>query len=159
MLTKKPRHLKPGGYVEIQELHYHPRADDDTLTPETPYALASFLGYLRAGLRALGADLDAVTHAAEELTAAGFENVTRETQRCPIGAWPRDLELRTCGVFLRTSLMDGLRGWSRKPFGEGLGWTRMQIEMFLVDVRRDIMDAGFHAYIPFYSIYGRKPMS
>ncbi|KAL1872647.1 hypothetical protein VTK73DRAFT_1408 [Phialemonium thermophilum] len=151
------KHLKPGGYVEFQEMHYVPHCDDGSMTPETPYAFRDFMSYLEQGMRALGSDLNAITSLRAELAASGFEDIQQVTHKCPIGVWPRDKRLRLCGHFMRTATMDGLRGLSRRPFGTGLRWTQLQIEMFLVDVRKAVMDSRFHVYFPFHVIYARKP--
>ena len=91
------------------------------------------------------------------MAAAGFEDVHRTTHKCPLGAWPRDERLRYCGLFLRTSIMDGLRGLSRRPL-LALGWTPLQIEMFLVEVRKAVADEGVHAYCTLHVVHGRKPV-
>ncbi|KAK3945710.1 Phosphoethanolamine N-methyltransferase [Diplogelasinospora grovesii] len=157
-LQRALRHLKPGGYIEIQELHFFPHCDDQSMTPQTPYAFRDYMNYMEDGIRALGSDLHAILLMSDELKQVGFEDVTTTTHKCPIGLWPRDKRLRLCGLFLRTAIMDGLRGLSRRPL-TNLGWTQLQIEMFLVDVRKAVMDAKFHTYFPFHVLYGRKPLS
>ncbi|KAK0708567.1 S-adenosyl-L-methionine-dependent methyltransferase [Lasiosphaeris hirsuta] len=152
------RHLKPGGYLELQELHFAPQCDDNSLTPQMPYAFRDYIAFLDAGLRALGSELHAVRTLPEDLHAAGFEDVEAATHKCPLGLWPRDRRLRLCGLFLRTAVMDGLRGLSRRPL-IALGWTQLQIEMFLVDVRKAVMDTKVHAYFGFHVVYGRKPLA
>lgn len=158
LLARAYAHLKPGGYLEIQELDYRPHCDDDSVTDATPYAFRDFIAFLDQGLRALGGDLNAVLGVPAEMTAAGFEDVKVVVHKCPIGVWPRDSRLRLCGLFLRTAIMDGLKGLSGRPFGTGLGWTQLQIEMFLVEVRKAVMDGRHHTYFPFHVIYGRKPL-
>jgi len=109
-------------------------------------------------MRELGADPSAVTRAAAELREAGFDDVQRRLHRLPLGGWPRDRRLRCAGLFNRTAMMDGLRGLARRPLGAGLGWSPMQIEMFLVDVRRSLVDSSFHAWFPFHVVYAQKPL-
>jgi hypothetical protein len=128
------------------------------MTPNTPYALRDFLRYLADGMRALGSDLLGIRHVAAEVHAAGYEKVTHKMAKCPIGAWPQQKRLRVCGIFMRTAIMDGLRGLTKRPFGDGLSWTKVQIEMFLVDVRKHVMDGKYHTYLPFHVVYGRKPL-
>lgn len=127
------------------------------MTPEIPYAFRDFMNFLDEGLRALGSELNAILVLADEMRAAGFESVKTVSHKCPIGVWPRDKRMRLCGLFLRTAIMDGLRGLSKRPFGTGLGWTQLQIEIFLVEVRKSVMDGSFHTYFPFHAVYGRKP--
>lgn len=155
---QKKRHLKPGGYLEIQEFHYHPHCDDDSLTESTPYRLTDFFVNLAAGLSTFGSDLHAILSAPALLSAAGFTPATHHVLKCPIGVWPRLPRLAYCGDLLRTVILEGLGGLARKPFVVGLGWTGMQIEMLLVEVRRAVSDKGFHTYLPFHVVYGQKPM-
>ena len=129
------------------------------MTPSIPYAFRDFMDYLDQGLRALGSDLNSIVALPDELRAAGFEDVQVTTHKCPVGIWPRDKRMRLCGLFLRTAIMDGLRGLSKRPFGTGLGWKPVQIEIFLVEVRKAVMDGRFHTYFPFHDVYARKPLS
>jgi SAM-dependent methyltransferase len=158
LLRRARRHLKPGGYLEVQELHYSPLCDDDSVTDAIPYAFRDFMNFLDDGLRALGSELNAITSVPDEMAAAGFERVQAVHHKCPIGVWPRDKRMRLCGLFLRTAIMDGLRGLSKRPFGTGLGWTQLQIEMFLVEVRKAVMDGRYHTYFPLHVVYGRRPL-
>ena len=121
-------------------------------------ALTAFLSHLTAGLQALGVpDPHAVTSIAADLRASGFESVSQTTHKCPLSPWPRDKRLRYVGLFMRTSLMDGLPGIARRPFMQGLGWTELQVQMFLLEVRKAIMDDSVHAYFPFHVVHARKP--
>ncbi|KAL2266029.1 hypothetical protein VTJ83DRAFT_5381 [Remersonia thermophila] len=157
LLQRVYRHLKPGAYFEAQELLSVPSSDDGTLTDETPYALRDYLRFLAQGMHArAGCDVYGISALPKRLEAAGFTDIKTVVHKCPLGIWPRDAQLRSCGLFLRTAMMDGLRGISRRPL-MALGWTPLQIEMFLVDVRRAIMDEGKHVYFPFHVVYARKP--
>ncbi|KAM5346375.1 hypothetical protein ACJ41O_009380 [Fusarium nematophilum] len=155
------RHLKPGGYVEVQEFHYIPACDDSSC--DGPYAWRDFLRYLQDGMAALGSDIHGIQYVEEELREAGFEGVTRKNYKCPVGPWPKKPRLQECGHVLRDVVMWGLVGLSRRPFRDGLKWTLIQIEMFLVEVRKSLTEEvnglpKHHAYFPFYSIYARKPL-
>ncbi|KJZ78577.1 hypothetical protein HIM_01968 [Hirsutella minnesotensis 3608] len=155
-------HLKPGGYVEVQEFQYVPACDDTSC--DGPYAWRDFLRYLEAGLEGLGSQLNSIQSAEDELRAAGFKQLRCQNLKCPVGPWAKKPKLRECGRLLREAIMWGLVGLSRRPFRDGLGWTPVQIEMFLVDVRKDMARESngipkFHSYFPFRSIYGRKPVS
>lgn len=152
------RHLKPGGYLEFQEITYWPQADDATLTPTTPYAFRDFCYYQQLGLAQLGLDLHTINRLPDLLRANGFDDVTEVRHKLPIGRWAKDRRQREKGIwFLRMILMEGLTAICKRPFMHGLGWKEPQVEMFLVDVRRSLNDASVHAYFPFTVVYGRKP--
>jgi hypothetical protein len=156
LLTHLISHLKPGGYFEIQELCVVPSCDDDSLTPETPYALRDYFNFLCQGLRMRGCDPHAIFSIQERMAAAGFTDIKKVVHKAPLGVWPSEKRLKVCGLFLKTALMDGLRGISRRPL-MALGWTPLQIEMFLVEVRRAVADTNKHVWFPLHVVYGRKP--
>ena len=118
---------------------------------------------MREGYGDLGGDLDAILKVQEELKQAGFIDLNSRSLKCPTGPWAKNVRLQECGYMLRDSIMDGLIGLSKRPFRDGLGWTQVQIEMFLVEVRKSVMDEAnglpkFHSYFPFHSVWGRKPL-
>lgn len=111
----------------------------------------------------MGSNLNAILHIQDELALAGFQDLRRKDLKCPAGPWPKKRRLQECGHILRDVIMWGLVGLARRPFRDGLGWTNLQIEMFLIEVRKSIMaeERGlpkFHSYFPFHSIYGYKPL-
>jgi hypothetical protein len=111
-----------------------------------------------AGLRALrGAELRNPTAMLAALRAGGFQDVVERVHKCPVGPYPSDRREKRAGQFLRRAIMDGLAGVAKRPLINGLGWTSVQVEVFLVEVRRAVMDEGVHAYIPFHVVYARKP--
>jgi len=136
-----------------------PHCDDGTLGPSTRYALAPFLSYLAQGMQELGIpDPHSITGTSAALRASGFTDVVHTTHRCPLSPWPRDRRLRYAGLFMRTSLLDGLPGLARRPLVHGLGWTDLQVQMFLLEVRRAVADDKVHAYFPLHVVHARKPL-
>lgn len=159
LLRRVMKHLKPGGYVEFQEMTYWPRSDDSTLTDTTPYAFRDFCYYVQMGIAALGLDLHMINRLPQGLRDAGFDDVTEARHKLPIGRWARDRRQRQKGIwFLRMILMEGLSAVAKRPLMHGLGWKAEQVEMFLVDVRKSLNDTSIHAYLPFSVVYGRKPL-
>ena len=51
------------------------------------------------------------------------------------------------GSFAFTSLYEGLEGISLKVFQYGLGWTPEEIQVLLVDVRKDLKNPKVHTVI------------
>lgn len=52
------------------------------------------------------------------------------------------------GMWNLENLANGLSGLSMATFTRLLGWTVDEVEVFLVDVRREIRDTKIHAYWP-----------
>lgn len=147
--------------MEIQEFQYIAACDDTSC--DGPYAVRDFLRFLKEGMAALGTDLLGIRNVEDELSAAGFQGVAQTNLKCPIGPWAKKTRLQECGHVLRDVIMWGLIGLSRRPFRDGLKWTNLQIEMFLVDVRKALSEEvnglpKFHSYFPFHSLYAQKPL-
>lgn len=145
----------------MQEFEYITGCDDDSC--DRPYAWRDFIGYLEQGMAALGGNLHAVRSVRDELEAAGFEDIQQRNYKCPVGPWAKKRRLQECGHVLRDVIMTGLNGLARRPFRDGLGWTPVQIEMFLVDVRKSLTEEAnglptYHSFFPFHCFHARKPL-
>ena len=85
---------------------------------------------------------------AEQMTAAGFINVTVRPYKMPVGPWPKDRRLREAGVFNLVGMTDGLTGLSLRVFVEMLGWSVEEMEVLLMQVRSEWRQKGIHCYLP-----------
>jgi hypothetical protein len=55
------------------------------------------------------------------------------------------------------AVLDGLDAMSFGPLCRGLGWSKEEVQVYLVDVRKCLMDNSVHSWFPFHMSYGRKP--
>ncbi|KAL1897757.1 hypothetical protein Cpir12675_002257 [Ceratocystis pirilliformis] len=149
-------HLKPGGWIELQEFTNTIECDDSSYTEETTYRVRDFMQLLGQGLAAIGTDIHASNNIEQHLTAAGFTNITRHQFKVPVGRWPKDDVKSSCGEMHRESMHEGLVGLARKPL-RALNWTNLQTEMLLVEVRQHLNDSSFHVYMVFNIICAQKP--
>jgi hypothetical protein len=142
--------------METQELHFTARCDDGTMKGD--YVLAKWLDLVKQGLEKFGVDLLGPRKHSAWLKDAGFVNTDEKVFKVPIGEWAKNSTLKTIGLYNRSMIMDGLQGISIKPLTKGLGWTPEEIEVFLVDVRKSLMDRSQHSYLTFHVCYGQKPL-
>jgi hypothetical protein len=154
LMQRALKHLKPGGWLELQEILHSPQCDDGTLLADNP--VAEFWDNVTAGLAVLGVNFHATLDLADMLRAAGFVNVTTRIFYVPIGPWPKNRVLKMVGLYWRTVLMDGVQPIALGPITRGLGWTREKVEVWLVGVRKAYLDGGVHSYMPLYIICGQK---
>jgi hypothetical protein len=56
--------------------------------------------------------------------------------------------MRQVGAWAKEDLLTRLQGLSMAIFSRGLGMSVEEIEMFLVDVRKDINSRNMHCYAP-----------
>lgn len=121
------------------------------------YAMMRFTNLMKQAMAVFGVNIAGPTRYYNMLVEAGYESVTEQIMKLPIGVWPRDKKMKIIGLYNRSVIYDGLQGIAMAPFTRALKWTPEQVEVFLVEMRKGLMDASQHAYFPFYSIYARKP--
>lgn len=49
------------------------------------------------------------------------------------------------GAYNLTQLYEGLQGFALRPFTKLLDWTPEEVEILLMDVRKDLMNRNIHA--------------
>jgi hypothetical protein len=125
------------------------------------HPVAQYWENVKDGLAALGVDFHAAAggRLAEKMTEAGFINVSERILHVPIGTWPRNKLLKTVGLYWRTILLDGIQAISLGPYTRGLRWSREQVELFLVEVRRAYQDNASLMYMPMHIVYAQKPLN
>ncbi|KAK1986715.1 methyltransferase [Colletotrichum cereale] len=159
LLRRSFEHLKPGGWIELQEIHHCPMSASNSQLAAHP--VAQYWGHVVQGLSNLGINLNAAAgdRLPNMMREAGFVNVTERVFHVPIGTWPRNRVLKTVGMYWRTILLDGLQAIALGPFTRGLHWSAEQTELFLIDVRRAYHDTSALMYMPLRIMYAQKPAS
>ncbi|KAL4919873.1 hypothetical protein BDW62DRAFT_209332 [Aspergillus aurantiobrunneus] len=158
LIRKMYSHLVPGGWAEIHEFDTMVRCDDGTMPPldESSFSTYPFQDWcdllIRSGHMTDPPRQFRVAHRlARGMKELGFVDVQEHIFKTPVAPWPADLHLRTVGQWNETNILEGLSGWSYKPLTM-LGWSKPEIEVFLVNVRRSVQDRRVHAYFNFHVI-------
>ncbi|KAK4102265.1 S-adenosyl-L-methionine-dependent methyltransferase [Parathielavia hyrcaniae] len=158
LMRRTLEHLRPGGWFEMQEVYHFPISVNNSMPPDHP--VAQYWALINEGLGNLGVNFHAAAHGrlADMMRDVGFVNVTERVLQVPIGTWAKNKVLKTVGLYWRTILVDGMQAIALGPLARGCGWSREQIELFLVDVRKAYHDNSMLAYMPLHIVYGQKPM-
>ncbi|KAI2610705.1 S-adenosyl-L-methionine-dependent methyltransferase [Hypoxylon fragiforme] len=150
------RALKPGGWIEIQDLKCITRCEDALPADEPCHR---FTSTLVQALRGLGIDcIHSIDHYEPWLRAAGFANVQTATLKAPLGTWPDNAHDAKIGLFNRNMIYSGLHAFSIRPFTHGLGWTPEEVEVYLVDVRKSLLTSQARLYFPWVAVWAQKPL-
>ncbi|OQD74197.1 hypothetical protein PENDEC_c012G06184 [Penicillium decumbens] len=164
LLRQSFNHLKAGAYIECQEMDPKPKCDDDTMPPPNPdgyskYALHDWFDLNMRSSQELepSRNFRVAPRIQRWMKEVGFVDVEQQVFKVPTNTWPTDEHLKTIGKWSESNWLEALSGWSYKPF-LALGWSKAEIEVFLVDVRKAIQDKNVHAYTDFYVVTGRKPL-
>lgn len=147
--------LEPGGWLESQEVDCNVYSDDHTLDPDGPVATWS-RDLIEASAR-LGRPAIVGAHLKDMFERVGFVDVQQHRFKMPINGWPKDPLLKQIGYMWGTNLMEGLAAFSLQLFNKALERTSAQIEVSLIDVRRDLTNPRIHCYMPAFVVFGRKP--
>ncbi|KAK4031944.1 hypothetical protein C8A01DRAFT_20919, partial [Parachaetomium inaequale] len=152
-------HLRPGGWFEMQEVYHFPISASKTRPMPADHPVAQYWSLINDGLAHLGINFHAAADGrlAAMMRDVGFVNVTERVLQIPIGTWAKNKVLKTVGLYWRTILTDGIQAIALGPLTRGCGWSREQVELFLIEVRKAYMDNSMLAYMPLHIVYGQKP--
>ncbi|KAG0132774.1 S-adenosyl-L-methionine-dependent methyltransferase [Tuber indicum] len=149
------RTLKPGGWLECQEIDSRIISDDGTLPPDS--ALARWSRLLHQAADIYGRSIVVASKLAGWMENAGFVNVTNRCFKLPNNAWPKNSRMKEVGMHQMVNFLDGLEALTMALFTRALGWTPDDVKTFLVEVEKDIKNKNIHSYLNFYVAYGQKP--
>ena len=132
--------------------------DGDARNPPLPlprdHSVARYWSLISDGLASC-VDLNATLLLTDIMHDAGFVNVMTRIFYVPIGVWPNNKVLKMVWLCWRV----GAQAIALGPLTRGLNWSREQVEIRLVEVRKAYMDEGAHRHMPLYIIRGQKPES
>ncbi|KFY95488.1 hypothetical protein V498_03326 [Pseudogymnoascus sp. VKM F-4517 (FW-2822)] len=149
------RHVKPGGWVEWHEKFPMFHSDDGTLKEDS--AIAKWGKTFFEASEIFGTSASSPKNLKRWMTEAGFVDVEEHILKLPVGIWPKDKRHKNIGMFEMVNMDEGIEGLSLMLFTRALKWTREEVLMFLMEVRRDAKDKSIHSYYHFYVVFGRKP--
>jgi hypothetical protein len=149
------RNLKPGGWVEVQDIV--PRATSDDGTVPSDYPLNKFYSMLGGVLNdKYGFDLWAVEQIPGLLQRLGYVNVQKKVYHMPLGEWAKDKHLRLLGGCFREVVMDFVGAMAARPLVEG-GYDREEIDELVSSITAAVMNRRIHAYMPIHFVWAQRP--
>lgn len=147
--------LRPGGWIELQDLSFPLRCDDGTAPPDS--SVMRWSACMLEGASRQGIDLTASMRFPNMLNAAGFVDVHVETHPWPLNRWPRDPLLKEIGAYVCEDVLQGLQGFSAAFFSRALGMTTDQIDHLVAETARGVKNVKSHVYVPMSICWARKP--
>lgn len=148
-------HAKSGGWVEFQTKHIDIASDDGTVAADG--ALRRWADLCFEAAAKYGTPFGDTLQIKERMEAAGFVDVHEEIVKIPIGTWPKVKELKRIGALERLNMVEGIEGLSLRLLSKVLGMPSADVQVLLMEVRKDANNNKIHSYYPFHVVYGRKP--
>ncbi|KAJ5893745.1 hypothetical protein N7495_005436 [Penicillium taxi] len=156
LLRQAFQHLKPGGWVEIQEFETIASSDDGSHNEAK--LLNQWLERLTSASIQFGKPVNHARQVATWMEECGFQNVTDDTYKCPIGGWAKDRRLKEIGRIGRVSIIEAVEPYTLALFTRILGWKLQEAQEFMDRVRKEMANNKYHVYVFFHFIYGQRPM-
>ncbi|KAJ5408587.1 hypothetical protein N7509_002470 [Penicillium cosmopolitanum] len=147
--------LNPNGWLEMASMEVNSYSDDDTHL-QAPNILEIGKN-LHTASKLFGKDMSSISSWKERMEKAGFVNVKEEILKLPQSPWSKDPKLRELGKYHQLNMLEAMPPYSYALFTRLLGWNRVQIEVLLAGVRRELKDLSLHLYTNVHIIYGQKP--
>ncbi|KAF5701534.1 methyltransferase domain-containing protein [Fusarium mundagurra] len=147
------RNLEPGGYIEVQD-NVYPLASDDGTIHNTNILKWSEL--MLNAANEVGRSITVASKFKSMLEDAGFIDIIEIKKKIPMNQWPRDPLYKELGNWSCYMLRSGLDGISMGLLTK-LGLTMDEVNVFLAEVRRDLIRTEIHGYWYTYLLYARKP--
>ncbi|EWZ29091.1 hypothetical protein FOZG_17197 [Fusarium oxysporum Fo47] len=145
--------LAPGGYVELQDIDAFMESDDGTLTEA--HALSKWCKLLREAAVKLGRPYIPTKDLKGIMDKVGFTSIVETRFKWPSNRWPKDKKYKELGAWNNENTNLVLESITLSPLTRGLDWTMEEVNVLLVDVRKELNDPNIHAYWPICSVYGR----
>ncbi|KAK3317929.1 S-adenosyl-L-methionine-dependent methyltransferase [Apodospora peruviana] len=148
--------LAPGGYVEIVELLLGMQPLDPSTDRRHP--ILAWNDMMVAGMEKIGKDPCAGASVKKWMREAGFVNVT-ETKYSVASTpwWPKGEEAKIRGAMMMDNILNVAEGMTTRMFVEVYGWSREQVDAYLVDTTKAFQDPSFHAFTNGVCVWGQKP--
>lgn len=156
--TQAWNNVKPGGWVEVQEVQFPIAfADDGSVPPDAPLLVWS----QRVREAALKAGIDTLVsnRFRDMLQAQGFVNVKEKWPKWALGAWPKGQQEKQIGVLTLENTKSFVSAIAMKLWTTYLDWSPEAVELELVNVRKDLEDRKKHYYWQMAIFAAQKPHS
>lgn len=129
IIRKSFYHLKPGGWMESQEVMPKPYSDDNSIPKDWPFM--EWFEYGDKAAMEIGRPVRIANRLKKWYEEAGFLDVREEVFKLPMNPWPEDEPFKTLGRMSEENWLEGLSAMSMAPFSRSLEWSKQEIEVLL----------------------------
>ncbi|KAF9870244.1 umta methyltransferase family protein [Colletotrichum karsti] len=149
--------LNPGGWAEFMDMSGKFYSTDGSLKEE--HSTHKWDSMLMDAITSMGRESRPGPQLEGWVRDAGFQNVTHRKFLIPIGPWPKDQHYKDIGLLNLAQILEGLEGFSMRVFCGVLGWEKIEVEVLLAQVRKELKTLHtFHAQFDNHNVVGQKPL-
>ncbi|KAK5791515.1 hypothetical protein VI817_006824 [Penicillium citrinum] len=156
LLRQAFTHLKPGGWFEAQEFETWVLSDDES--HHRAEAIMDWQDRLTEASHQFGKPMNVAPLIENWMITEGFENVSDDRYKCPVGGWAKNRRLKEIGRVGKVTILQVVEPYTLALFTRVLGFTFQQAQEYMDKVRAELVSNKFHLYILFHFVYGQKPL-
>lgn len=146
LLKKAFDSTAPGGWFEFQDLYMPILCDDGTMPKDC--AWQRWNDIFGASVAKLGRDFRWAAKYKEWMEQTGYTNVTELRFKIPVNTWPKDKFMKRMGEWNLINMIEGLEGYTMRLFITVSGMSPEEVEVLLMEVRKDLHNKRIHSYWP-----------
>lgn len=143
ILRSTYENLNPGGWCEFQDYYAKMQSVDNSLAGT---ALERWNDCLLEGVRRMGKSGTSCTMYKSHMIDAGLVDVVEQKFALPGNPWAKGEDHKILGSMQMENILDGIHGMSIGLFTKVLGMSVEEVELMLVDVRKDLRNTKIHFY-------------
>ncbi|EEY17912.1 conserved hypothetical protein [Verticillium alfalfae VaMs.102] len=149
--------LKPGGYLESHEPSSGFENQGEPLDQKS--ALAQWGKFFVKGGLKFGRPFTVFEEHIQRkaMEAAGFVDIEEREIINPVGNWPADAKTKEIAQFSEATFLEDPKGYIAF-FAHALDWTTEEIEMYLLQFRRELKSSSHRAFYRHRVVWGKKPL-
>jgi hypothetical protein len=155
VLRRCYEHLKPGGYIEMQEAWPPYRTDEPPGAPEHASKMIEWSKLRLQAASKLGVDHTITGQLPELLSEAGFVEVHTKDHKWPVGPWMDGDRMKDIGNTHLELLQVAMMGLSKNLLAN-LGMGEQQVIDLVEQVKKDLGVGKVYALIRI--VWARKPL-
>ncbi|KAE8150574.1 S-adenosyl-L-methionine-dependent methyltransferase [Aspergillus avenaceus] len=155
-LEQTYEHVKPGGWVEMQEYEAWIHSDDGTHEQAT--VIMEWQQKIDEASRKFGKKMNVAAQLKGWMEQVGFINVQDDTYKAPVGSWPKSPRLKEIGRVSKVTVWEAIEPYTLALFTRVLGYSAEEARDYVEKVREELLRSSYHLYVLFHFVYGQKPL-
>lgn len=149
-------HLAPGGYLELQDLHFPIRAEDSLSFENSK--LIKWSRHMIPALKSVGLDFTIAAAFSDMYRSVGLEDVQFKTFRELTGPWDKSSpEAEKLGKLGQENVTNVIPAVSESVLKKYMDWDEETYRKFVAEVIEEVWEGKYTTWLPMIACYGRKP--
>ncbi|PHH83073.1 hypothetical protein CDD83_3067 [Cordyceps sp. RAO-2017] len=155
------RSLVPGGWIENFEFNITLYSDSPEVRDNPDHIFKRWSRVFLEAFDRIGktARIGLSGNMRYLMEQAGFVDVVERSYQVPSGGWSSDVKLKQVGIYNLAFLEESLEGFALFMLKEIMGWEYVEVQMFVLEMRKAVRNLKLRPYYVCTNVYARKPQS